>query len=165
MALGEALGGQQKAALRLRHEHLWLSQCAKLAKGIGASVVQRATAHCLWSDAGFFALRPHKVYDAPLVIASSPRSSKSTASKLGKVSRSSQATRFGPALPPPRRLLGLPEGQFRSKRAMPVSTSFDGTSERRRCFGITRFLSWICRGGGDPWALRCVHLPIKHVRL
>jgi hypothetical protein len=28
---------------------------------------------------------------------------------------------------------------------MRVSTSFEGTYERRRCFAITRFLSWICR--------------------
>ena len=45
LAVGEALGGQQKAVLRLRHEHLLLSQCAKLTKvvkDIGACVVQRA---------------------------------------------------------------------------------------------------------------------------
>ena len=81
------------------------------------------------------------------VIASSPRSSKSTASKLGNEFRSSQATRFGPALPLPRRSLELPNDLFRSRRGTRVSTSFEGTSERQRCFGITRFLSWICRGG------------------
>ena len=98
------------------------------------------------------------------VIASSPRSSKSTASKLGNEFRSSQATRFGPALPPPRRLLGLPNGQFRSRRATRVSTYFEGTSERQRCFGITRFLSWICRGDSSV-VRRCVRLPNKRVRL
>ena len=81
------------------------------------------------------------------VIASSPRSSKSTASELGNEFRCFQATRFGPALPPPRRSRGLPRGQSRSRRAMPASMCFDATSARRKCFGTTRFLSWICRGG------------------
>ena len=46
--------------------------------------------------------------------------SKSTASKLGNEFRCFQATRFGPALPPPRRLLGPPKGRSRSRRAMRV---------------------------------------------
>ena len=69
-------------------------------------------------------LRPSQNSAGPVrrdsLIASSPRSSKSTASKLGNEFRSSQATRFGPALPPPRRLPGLPKGRSRSRRAMPV---------------------------------------------